>query len=155
MREPATLWDLGLSRLDLDLRLKSSDFAIDGAPPSGIRSEYKREANRLAINLIYNKPRFADLEKAKQACREVVASLRSFFLVDSTTGVPLLRATTGGGSSLAGYFTHGYFDAGREPKDFENQLDGILVLNTVLMSTGGSALTCSAPLLGRTVTYDK
>jgi hypothetical protein len=156
MREPATLWDLGIARMQIDLGFKSRDFVIAGKHASTLQVAYRSDANRLQITAVFQQPEFSELGPAKQACTQVIGDLRAFFLVDPSSGRPFAaQLDSNSGSSAATYFTHAYFDTGRETANFEKNIDALIAFQVVVMSRSGRALTCSAPLIGRTVTYDR
>ncbi len=144
MDEPATMMDLGTSKLEAVLlnRMKVASVSV----------AYDWDANRIRITYVET-VNGENAANKKQMCAKRVRILRQFLGINSRTGKAVLPNST---SNLARYFGHSGFAPSNMPKNLWQRLDQITEFKVVIASHPGEKdLRCQAPLLGTKILYSE
>jgi len=123
INEPASLFDLGLYRLNKELLKVSIGCTAKDAPlVRSISAEYNWELNRIEINIRY----IYGAKKLPQNLKKIITydinQQKNYLNIDSSTGKPF-----GQQSYLKKYFTHLGYKNKDMPKDLGKKLDHITV----------------------------
>lgn len=133
IKEPASLLDIGLLRLDHDLDLWADKE--DGVFSAS--AEYIWSRNRIVISIFSREPKFSEEE-----CESIISGRRYVYgIVDGKSFID-------GPSSVARLFGHEGYTSSGAPKGYHAKIDNIIEI-TVNMR-GGS---CQGPLLSKDVFY--
>ena len=160
MDEPASLFDLGMLRLEMDAwRWERPHYTYNvqmkaayGTYPT-YTVGYDWDENRIVVRgwMLQNINERTD---AESACKKILSHISDMAGVVSDTGK--LRHPGMTASRFADYFSHiGYLEAG-EPEDYRSRLDQIFVIKgSVVHSEDGQYVACSRRLLSTKVNFEE
>lgn len=132
--EPASMMDIGLLRLNIDLRNKK-ELGHAG-------TSYDWDKNKL--NLIFiPQDILEDQGAAKQWCQETFSKVRTMFLVDIDASKTHENRRA---SSFGRYFTHKGYASKKQPADLLHDIDDIVEL-TAIVYHQNTTLECNGPLV--------
>ena len=160
MSEPASLFDLGMLRLQTEATKwtrKSHIYnetmdAQYGTYP-GYEVWYDWDENRIFVEsyLLYE---INIIDDAKQACRIMLDAISQNASVDPETGEPTRTISGSPVSEFARYFRHSDYATKNTPDNYMTRLDKIFMLRAVVNPLGDST-TCFRPLLSNKVYFEE
>ena len=153
MNEPATLWDLGLLRVESRIQ---GLLQARGDTNWGASVFYDQDSGRLTIEASHGVTRTSPPlteSQARNECRATIDGMRLQLMVDPSTGRPL----RGEHSQLGAYFAHKgpsrqSDDGSVRPSETPGQLDAMARLRVTVYGPGVS-VECEAPLLGTDIIF--
>ena len=124
MREPVTLFDLGMLKLDQAL----VDLNVQGVGRMSTIIAYDWDKNRIKIGAatLFNKGRTT--QAAKKGCTEALEKVKSRLGINPSTGKPLLPNLL----LVSDFFSHSGFGKRGEPKNLARELHSIVELTAVV-----------------------
>ena len=152
MNEPATLFDLGLYRINQELSERPIPFTIDKAPPATrIYAEYNWDLNRIEINIRYLYGTKKIPNNIKELALFHIDNLKVYLGIDTRTGRPF-----GKQSRLKEYFIHLNFENKNRPKYLGEKLDQITTfIIEVISPEPKRELIGRSPLLDKNIYWSE
>src|SRR3972149_9288044 len=144
MNEPASLFDLGMFKLNKHLKDGWSD---DVTVPQAV---YDFHEDRILIGFMPFKEIFK-IDKGKEYCRDIIGRIKILLLVDFRTG----ETHFPNGMTLKDiFFSHeGFHEKKNEPKNLGSDLAKIIDVGVSVPIEKGKMLPCRSPLLSKEIMY--
>tara|TARA_R110002167_G_scaffold1696_8_gene8179 strand:+ start:1613 stop:2173 length:561 start_codon:yes stop_codon:yes gene_type:complete len=149
MGEPATLFDIGLLRLDEEMK----KVRVKNISDLHFYTTYDWKENRIKLKAITLGSEANNTDEAKDWCRSTINYARQMLLINFETGKPFY----GGSSKLVELFSHVDFGRGNKPEGIGAELDGITIISASFSAKSGNtrSVNCEAPLLGNKVFFQE
>ncbi len=146
MNEPATLFDLGMLRLQQKFRkIALDDFDLVFAVVS-----YDWDTNRIKITAFASTEKIKTVEGRKQGCRKVLKEIKQDLGIDLETGRP-----KGPNSFVSNLFSHVDYSRRGWPSDLVDELDNMVELTARVFGQTGTGALCRSTLLGTEILFTK
>jgi hypothetical protein len=148
MNEPASLLDLGIYKLEKDIKGLQKDLVVNHTTPFDISVDYNWDENRIAIQMTYGYEGNPPKKIIRIGIKKVFQRLKGFLGVDPQGKVYHKR----GFSKVSDYFSHEGYVIKNRPKDLEKEIDQIVELKVIYSVQNFSRLSeCKNMLVGRRV----
>lgn len=160
MNEPASLFDIGIWKLDLELE-RISEIELEWAMSA--YADYDWARNRITIKARVSKfqSRGEDpIKQLKRGCRSWMEHLRSNggVLIYSSGYIPDSKS-----SKYSDYFAHFGYNNENQPKDYRQKLDEIIelrvkaifALKDITDSLVGTQVNCGGPLVSNKIYFEE
>ena len=156
MKEPISLFDLGMLQLNLDLKMEILRDKKEGGN-SDINAEYKWDDNRIEIAVVlydYYNPYIKYTGDPKEVCKDIIGALRQHGQIDPDSGhySEAIR-----NSSYSDYFSHYGYVSKNAPDNYRGRLDKIIEFSVLVQPRleGGDVVfaRCTGPLLSNKVYF--
>jgi hypothetical protein len=146
MDEPVSMLDWGMIWIDESLKGTLAEYRTSTI------TYYDWNENRIIISLseLGSTIGVTSKEKAKEKCRTIVSSIRTFLGINEKDGKPYSEK-----SNLYSYFSHSGFQRS-QPEGLYEELDNITVIRIMIFIEGvGEPVKCEAPLLGNKIMFQE
>ena len=157
MDEPASLFDVGMLRLDLlvegwENHTEFLEIKQRFGSSSWTNSWYNFEENRIYVTISVFDGIDVDNAGRKAVCRELIDFMSRQAGVDLTTGKLIWDKMES--SSFADSFEHRDYTKTSAPSDYQSRLDGIFVLRAVV-GKDPQLTTCRRALMSNKVYFEE
>lgn len=148
MNEPVSLMDLGIYRLEKDIKGLQKDLVVNHTAPFDVSVNYRWDENEITIQLTYGYEGNPPKKIIQIGIKKVFQQLKGFLGVSEKGQVYHKR----GFSKVSDYFSHEGYVIKNRPKDLEKEIDRMIELKVIYSIQNFSRIfECKNMLVGSSI----
>ena len=154
MNEPASLFDLGMFKLNWHLKNTSILFGTKFDSKSvTVDAIYTFDQNQITIGFSAGEV-MSNIDAGKEYCQEIIGGIKKTLFVNPHTGIPF---DIGGMNTYKLIFSHeGFYEKKDQPKNLYSDLAKITkIFGRVIIEKKESFFFCISSLLSKEITYSQ